>query len=33
MKAKNQRLTLDDLRRHPFYVGNSLRGLIRTTLA
>ena len=32
-KARNQRLTLDDLRRHPFYVGNSLRGLIRATLA
>jgi 4-amino-4-deoxychorismate lyase len=32
-KVRNQRLTLDDLRRHPFYVGNSLRGLIRTTLA
>jgi 4-amino-4-deoxychorismate lyase len=32
-KAKNQRLTLDDLRRHPFYVGNSLRGLIRAELA
>jgi len=32
-KARNQRLTLDDIRRHPFYVGNSLRGLIRATLA
>jgi 4-amino-4-deoxychorismate lyase len=32
-KARNQRLTLDDLVRHPFYVGNSLRGLIRATLA
>lgn len=32
-KARNQRLTLDDLRRHPFYVGNSLRGLIRAALA
>lgn len=32
-KARNQRLTLDDLKRHPFYVGNSLRGLIRATLA
>jgi len=31
-KARNQRLTLDDLKRHPFYVGNSLRGLIRATL-
>ena len=31
-KARNQRLTLDDLRRHPFYVGNSLRGLIRAEL-
>jgi 4-amino-4-deoxychorismate lyase len=32
-KARNRRLTLDDLRRHPFYVGNSLRGLIRAELA
>lgn len=32
-KARNQRLTLDDLTRHPFYVGNSLRGLIRAELA
>lgn len=32
-KARNQRLTLDDLRRHPFYIGNSLRGLIRAELA
>lgn len=32
-KARNQRLSLDDLKRHPFYVGNSLRGLIRATLA
>lgn len=32
-KARNQRLTLDDLKHHPFYVGNSLRGLIRATLA
>jgi 4-amino-4-deoxychorismate lyase len=32
-QARNRRLTLDDLRRHPFYVGNSLRGLIRATLA
>ena len=32
-KAKNRRLTLDDLRRQPFYVGKSLRGLIRATLA
>ena len=32
-KARNQRLTLDDLKRHPFYVGNSLRGLIRAELA
>lgn len=32
-KARNHRLTLDDLTRHPFYVGNSLRGLIRATLA
>lgn len=32
-KARNRRLTLDDLHRHPFYVGNSLRGLIRATLA
>ncbi|MGV3548569.1 aminotransferase class IV family protein [Rhizobium sp.] len=32
-KARNQRLTLDDLRRHPFYVGNSLRGLIHAELA
>lgn len=32
-KATNRRLTLDDLHRHPFYVGNSLRGLIRATLA
>lgn len=32
-KARNRRLTLDDLKRHPFYVGNSLRGLIRATLA
>lgn len=31
-KARNRRLTLDDLRRHPFYVGNSLRGLIRAIL-
>jgi len=31
--ARNRRLTLDDLKRHPFYVGNSLRGLIRATLA
>lgn len=31
-KARNRRLTLDDLARHPFYVGNSLRGLIRATL-
>jgi 4-amino-4-deoxychorismate lyase len=31
-KARNRRLTLDDLKRHPFYVGNSLRGLIRATL-
>ena len=32
-KARNQRLTLDDLTRHPFYVGNSLRGLIRAALS
>jgi 4-amino-4-deoxychorismate lyase len=32
-RARNRRLTLDDLRRHPFYVGNSLRGLIRAALA
>jgi 4-amino-4-deoxychorismate lyase len=32
-KARTHRLTLDDIRRHPFYVGNSLRGLIRATLA
>ena len=32
-KARNQRLTLDDLKRQPFYVGNSLRGLVRATLA
>jgi len=32
-KARNQRLTLDDLKRQPFYVGNSLRGLIRATFA
>lgn len=32
-KARSRRLTLDDLRRHPFYVGNSLRGLIRAELA
>lgn len=32
-KARNRRLTLDDLARHPFYVGNSLRGLVRATLA
>lgn len=31
-KARNQRLTLDDLKHHPFYVGNSLRGLISATL-
>lgn len=31
-KAQNRRITLDDLTRHPFYVGNSLRGLIRATL-
>ena len=31
-KAQNRRITLDDLARHPFYVGNSLRGLIRATL-
>lgn len=31
-KARSRRLTLDDLRRHPFYVGNSLRGLIRAAL-
>jgi 4-amino-4-deoxychorismate lyase len=31
-KARNRRLTLDDLRSHPFYVGNSLRGLIRANL-
>jgi len=31
-KARNQRLTIDDLRRNPFYVGNSLRGLIRAEL-
>ena len=31
-KARNQRLTVDDLRRNPFYVGNSLRGLIRAEL-
>lgn len=31
-KARNRRLTLDDLARHPFYVGNSLRGLIRARL-
>ena len=30
--ARNQRLTIDDLRRTPFYVGNSLRGLIRAEL-
>ena len=30
-RARNRRLTLDDLTRHPFYVGNSLRGLIRAT--
>lgn len=32
-RARNRRLTLDDLERHPFYVGNSLRGLVRATLA
>ena len=32
-KARNRRFTLDDLKRHPFYVGNSLRGLMRATLA
>ncbi|MBX9455656.1 MAG: aminotransferase class IV family protein [Rhizobium sp.] len=32
-KARNRRLTLDDLARHPFYVGNSLRGLVPATLA
>lgn len=32
-KAMNRRLTLDDLDRQPFYVGNSLRGLIRAKLA
>lgn len=32
-KARNQRLTLGDLQRHPFYVGNSLRGLIPARLA
>ena len=31
-KVRNQRLALDDLARHPFYVGNSLRGLVRATL-
>lgn len=31
-KVRNQRLTIDDLRRNPFYVGNSLRGLIRAEL-
>jgi 4-amino-4-deoxychorismate lyase len=31
-KARNRRLTIDDLRRSPFYVGNSLRGLIRAQL-
>jgi 4-amino-4-deoxychorismate lyase len=31
-KARNQRLTVDDLRRNPLYVGNSLRGLIRARL-
>lgn len=31
-KARNRRLTLDDLKRHRFYVGNSLRGLIRAEL-
>jgi 4-amino-4-deoxychorismate lyase len=31
-KARNQRLTVDDLQRNPFYVGNSLRGLIRSKL-
>lgn len=32
-KARNRRLTLDDLERHPFHVGNSLRGLLRAMLA
>jgi 4-amino-4-deoxychorismate lyase len=31
-KARNRRLTVDDLRCNPFYVGNSLRGLIRAEL-
>jgi len=31
-KARNRRLTIDDLKRNPFYVGNSLRGLIRARL-
>lgn len=31
-KARNQRLTLDDLGRGDFYVGNSLRGLIKAVL-
>ena len=31
-RARNRRLTVDDLRRKPFYVGNSLRGLIRAEL-
>jgi 4-amino-4-deoxychorismate lyase len=32
-KARNLRLTLDDLKHRPFYVGNSLRGLVRAILA
>jgi 4-amino-4-deoxychorismate lyase len=32
-KARNHRLTLDDLKHRTFYVGNSLRGLIRAKFA
>lgn len=31
-KARNRRLTLDALKRHPFHVGNSLRGLVQAVL-
>jgi 4-amino-4-deoxychorismate lyase len=32
-RARTHRLTIDDLRAYPFYVGNSLRGLIPARLA
>lgn len=32
-RSRSRRLAVDDLRRKPFYVGNSLRGLIRAELA